>query len=51
MISSSTLIVCITLLGLPVDLIEKMLERDVAKRLTIHQVMEHPWLAQISVDP
>ncbi|KAI8343461.1 hypothetical protein BC941DRAFT_498503 [Chlamydoabsidia padenii] len=31
--------------GLPVDLIEKMLERNVDKRLTIHQVLEHPWLA------
>ncbi|CEG73269.1 hypothetical protein RMATCC62417_08681 [Rhizopus microsporus] len=26
------------------DLIKKMLERDVEKRLTVHQVLAHPWL-------
>lgn len=26
-----------------VDLITHMLERDVDKRLNIHQVLEHPW--------
>ncbi|KAI8343080.1 hypothetical protein BC941DRAFT_508532 [Chlamydoabsidia padenii] len=31
--------------GLSVDLIKKMLDRDVSKRLTVHQVLEHPWLA------
>lgn len=48
---SSTLTDYVTLPGLPVDLIEKMLQRDVSKRLTIHQVLEHPWLAHASVDP
>jgi serine/threonine protein kinase len=27
-----------------VDLISKMLERDVDKRIDIHQVLAHPWL-------
>ncbi|CAO3586270.1 unnamed protein product [Absidia cylindrospora] len=31
--------------GQSVDLIKKMLDRDVSKRLTVHQVLEHPWLA------
>ncbi|KAL5354727.1 serine/threonine protein kinase, partial [Pseudogymnoascus australis] len=29
-----------------IDLIRKMLDRDVAKRVTIEQVLEHPWLAE-----
>lgn len=28
------------------DLIQKMLNRDVDKRYNIHQVLEHPWLNQ-----
>lgn len=27
-----------------VDLIRKMLERDVEKRIDIHKVLAHPWL-------
>lgn len=27
-----------------VDLISKMLERDVDKRIDIHKVLAHPWL-------
>ncbi|OBZ86393.1 Serine/threonine-protein kinase ppk6 [Choanephora cucurbitarum] len=30
-----------------VDLIRKMLERDVDKRIDIHQVLQHPWLNSI----
>lgn len=26
-----------------VNLIRQMLERDIEKRLTIHQVLDHPW--------
>lgn len=29
-----------------IDLIRKMLDRDVAKRVTIQQVLEHPWLVE-----
>lgn len=29
-----------------IDLIRKMLDRDVTKRVTIQQVLEHPWLAE-----
>lgn len=29
-----------------IDLIRKMLDRDVAQRVTIQQVLEHPWLAE-----
>lgn len=29
-----------------IDLIRRMLDRDVAKRVTIQQVLEHPWLAE-----
>ncbi|OBT90272.1 hypothetical protein VE02_01273 [Pseudogymnoascus sp. 03VT05] len=29
-----------------IDLIRKMLDRDVAKRVTIEQVLEHPWLVE-----
>ncbi|KAI9302177.1 kinase-like domain-containing protein [Cunninghamella echinulata] len=31
--------------GLSVDLVQKMLERDVSKRLSIDEVLEHEWLA------
>jgi protein-serine/threonine kinase len=29
-----------------IDLIRRMLDRDVAKRVTIQQVLEHPWLVE-----
>ncbi|KFY15919.1 hypothetical protein V492_01676 [Pseudogymnoascus sp. VKM F-4246] len=29
-----------------IDLIRKMLDRDVARRVTIEQVLEHPWLVE-----
>ena len=28
-----------------IDLIRKMLDRDVSKRMDIQQVLDHPWLA------
>lgn len=31
-------------IGKPVDLVRKMLERNVSERLSINQVLEHEWL-------